>query len=116
MDKNGGGNFLGTPARSKSASRSDGQNSYTSRFNVRVPSSWMTRNPVAASTSTSRWTSQVEIGEMPGINQPSVRCGQEGPGSCPETEQNSTRFKFDPGGGRCGSGREGALARNASII
>ena len=74
---------------------------------VRVPSSWATRRPVDASTRTSRCTSQVAIGEMPGMNQLSVRCGQNEVGNWPETEQNSTRLRFSSGGGRWGSKRAG---------
>src|SRR5437868_7634646 len=81
---NGGGDFLGRPARSNTASNSPGQNSNTSRCNVLDPSSTGTRNPVATSTRTSRCTSHVLIGDTPGINQVSVRCGQNGCGRSPD--------------------------------
>jgi len=61
-------------------------------------------------------SAQVLIGETPGMNQPSTRCVQNWFGSSPDNAQNSTRFKFDPGGGTWGTLGAGHAARRLSMI
>lgn len=69
------------------------------------------------STSTSRCTVQVSMGETPGINHPSRRCAQWSVGIWPETAQSGIFRTFRSADGRNGWGRTTlALAKHVEHL
>src|SRR5438552_17630063 len=95
----GGGVRRGIPAWRKSFSISDDQNSNTSK---RVPAEYggQPGRPVCGSSATTRCNWLTRIGDLPGMYQVSIACGQCALGRSPLAAHTATLLT--PGGGVSG--------------